>query len=78
MWLTAEHVPHGYDALQGKRASLGANAPLDRVYATWQSAGHAPSGTRLLTRVSQRDVSISHQLMTEGRWGIRTFYRKNV
>jgi hypothetical protein len=65
MWTAPKHVPHGYDALQGKRAALGAKAPLDRAYAMWQSAGYASSGNRLLTRVSQRDESISCELMTK-------------
>jgi hypothetical protein len=78
MWLVAKHVPHGYDALQGKRATLGAKAPLDRAYATWQSAGHASSSIRLLTRVSQRSESINLQLMTKGLWSIRKVYRKDV
>jgi hypothetical protein len=63
MWMAAKHVPHGYDALQGKRAPLGAKAPLDRAYATWQPAGYASSGIRLLTRVSQRSESINCGLM---------------
>ena len=65
MYMAAKHVPHGYDALQGKRATLGAKAPLDRAYATRQPAGYASSGVRLLTRVSQRSESITCELMKE-------------
>ena len=59
----AKLVPHAYGALQGKRASLGANAPLDRAYDVRHAASYGPPGTYPSPHQGRRDALNRRGLM---------------